>query len=165
MSSSLSEAARDRYAAVRSLLDRLGVPYVEDPHLVRGLDYYSHTVFEFVESSEENSPLGTVLAGGRFDALSSELGGPPIAGCGWAAGVDRLALLRTEKQQPEKIVWILPVLTGVDATETELEREIVAASVEAGHVIRQSAGAGAIPISVVCLPPGGKPKKQLRVRC
>ena len=80
----------EHFADVRSLLDRNGVAYDLDPTLVRGLDYYTRTVFEFdCESLGAQSGIG---GGGRYDGLIEQLGGPPTPGCGWALGVDRIAL-------------------------------------------------------------------------
>ena len=88
---SLCEACRSHFAAVRSFLDAYGIDYVLVPTLVRGLDYYTRTVFEFV-----NEGLGaaqaTTCAGGRYDYLIEEIGGTPTPGVGWAAGVERLAM-------------------------------------------------------------------------
>lgn len=90
---SLGRAAAERFAAVQHGLAQFGVPFEVNPRLVRGLDYYCHTAFEFV-CTDDNAPnVGTVLAGGRYDGLVAELGGPDVAGVGWAAGVDRIALL------------------------------------------------------------------------
>ena len=80
----------EHFADVRALLDRNGVAYDLDPTLVRGLDYYTRTVFEFdCESLGAQSGIG---GGGRYDGLIEQLGGPPTPGCGWALGVDRIAL-------------------------------------------------------------------------
>ena len=79
------------FAAVRGHLDTLGIGYGVDPLLVRGLDYYRHTTFEFV--TDRLGAQGAVLAGGRYDGLTERMGGPPLAGTGWAAGIERLALL------------------------------------------------------------------------
>ena len=72
-------------------LKRFGVPYRINPRIVRGLDYYSHTAFEFV--TERLGAQGTVMAGGRYDGLVEEMGGPATPSVGWAAGVERLGLL------------------------------------------------------------------------
>jgi histidyl-tRNA synthetase len=80
----------DHFAAVRALLDEAGVVYDLDTTLVRGLDYYTRTVFEF--ESEDLGAQSGVAGGGRYDGLVEELGGPPSAGCGWAAGVERILL-------------------------------------------------------------------------
>ena len=70
---------------------RFGVPFRENPRIVRGLDYYSHTAFEFV--TDRLGAQGTVMAGGRYDGLVAEMGGPPTPAVGWAAGIERLAML------------------------------------------------------------------------
>ena len=72
-------------------LDHLNIKYKIDKNLVRGLDYYCHTAFEFV--TNELGTQGTVLAGGRYDGLSKMLGGSDIPGVGWAAGIERLSLM------------------------------------------------------------------------
>ena len=79
------------FEAVASGLDASGVAWVRNPRLVRGLDYYRHTAFEFV--TDRLGAQGTVLAGGRYDGLVEALGGPPTPGVGWAAGIERLAML------------------------------------------------------------------------
>jgi len=101
----LNEASRDHFARVCAYLDEAGVAYRFDPHLVRGLDYYCHTAFEFI--TDALGAQGTVLGGGRYDGLSETLGGPPVAGVGWAAGVERLALLAgAGAGLPEPVVLI-----------------------------------------------------------
>ncbi len=69
----------------------LGIGYKLNPRLVRGLDYYGHTAFEF--TTETLGAQGTVLAGGRYDGLIKTMGGPPTPGVGWAAGVERLSMM------------------------------------------------------------------------
>jgi histidyl-tRNA synthetase len=80
----------EHFAAVRGLLDESGVPYDVDPTLVRGLDYYTRTVFEF-DSAELGAQSG-LGGGGRYDRLVELIDGPPTPGCGWAAGVERILL-------------------------------------------------------------------------
>jgi len=80
----------DHFAAVRELLDEAGVAYEVDPALVRGLDYYTRTVFEF--TSDRLGAQSGVGGGGRYDGLVEELGGPPTPAAGWAAGVERILL-------------------------------------------------------------------------
>jgi len=94
----LSDEARAFFDAVTSGLDAAGVKWVRAESLVRGLDYYRHTAFEFIpdEGSAAASKLGsqsTVLGGGRYDGLMESLGGPPTPAVGWAAGIERLAML------------------------------------------------------------------------
>lgn len=87
----LTDEAAAFYAGLKENLTRFGVPFRENPSIVRGLDYYNHTAFEFV--TDRLGAQGTVLAGGRYDGLVAEMGGPPTPAVGWAAGVERLALL------------------------------------------------------------------------
>lgn len=102
-------SARDRFLAVQGDLSALGVEFVHAPKLVRGLDYYSHTIFEFEISLKEGP--AAVLAGGRYDGLSVQLGGKPFGAIGWAAGIERLCLLLDEGSvvsQPVVAVAIAP---------------------------------------------------------
>jgi histidyl-tRNA synthetase len=92
----LTPEARAFFDAVTAGLDAAGVAWTRNPRLVRGLDYYRHTAFEFV--TDRLGSQGTVLAGGRYDGLIESLGGPATAGVGWAAGVERLAMLVPEPQ-------------------------------------------------------------------
>lgn len=80
----------EHFAQVRELLDRAGVAYEVDGTLVRGLDYYTRTVFEF--TSDDLGAQSGVGGGGRYDGLVEQLGGPPTAGMGWAAGIERIVL-------------------------------------------------------------------------
>ena len=91
----LTAEAEDFFAAVRAGLDAAGVAYELDRHLVRGLDYYRHTAFEFV--TDQLGAQGTVIAGGRYDGLIEQLGGPHTPAVGWAAGIERLAMMIGEK--------------------------------------------------------------------
>jgi histidyl-tRNA synthetase len=87
----LNDVSKTHFADLTAALDAVGVKWVFNPLLVRGLDYYCHTAFEFVTTSL--GAQGTVLGGGRYDGLAEMLGGPQVAGVGWAAGVERLAML------------------------------------------------------------------------
>ena len=87
----LTPEAAGFFDAVQRHLTGFGVPFRVNPRIVRGLDYYSHTAFEFV--TERLGAQGTVMGGGRYNGLVEEMGGPPTPSVGWAAGVDRLALL------------------------------------------------------------------------
>ena len=87
----LNDDSKTHFATLVAALDAAGVAWVFDPLLVRGLDYYCHTAFEFVTNAL--GAQGTVLGGGRYDGLSEMLGGPRVSGVGWAAGVERLAML------------------------------------------------------------------------
>ena len=100
------EAARF-WDGLREGLARLGVPFTENPRIVRGLDYYNHTAFEFV--TDQLGAQGTVLGGGRYDGLVEQMGGPAVPGVGWAAGVERLAMLLVEPPPRPSTVVVVPV--------------------------------------------------------
>jgi histidyl-tRNA synthetase len=90
------EPCRAHFESLRALLEGLGIRYRVNPRIVRGLDYYTRTVFEFVSRSQGEGGLGsqnTVCAGGRYDRLIESLGGPNLPAVGFAAGLDRLAIL------------------------------------------------------------------------
>lgn len=103
----LNEASRDFFAAVTSGLDALDIAYKLNPRLVRGLDYYCHTAFEF--TTEALGAQGTVMAGGRYDGLVAMMGGPPTPGIGWAAGIERLAMLLAEEPVVSRPIAVIPV--------------------------------------------------------
>src|SRR6516225_10336199 len=88
-------------------LDRLGIGYRLNPQLVRGLDYYTHTAFEFVTT--ELGAQGTVMGGGRYDGLVKLMGGPELPGVGWAAGIERLAMLIAAPPPPPTPVALVPI--------------------------------------------------------
>ncbi|MCP5362249.1 MAG: histidine--tRNA ligase [Hyphomicrobiales bacterium] len=102
-------AAQDFLQQVTEGLSALGIAYQLNPAIVRGLDYYSHTVFEFVVESEEMGSQNTVLAGGRYDGLMAQLGGPDTPAIGFAAGVERLALLASCPEDTRSKLAILPM--------------------------------------------------------
>jgi histidyl-tRNA synthetase len=87
----LTSKASDFFAAVTAGVEAAGVPWTRNPRLVRGLDYYRHTAFEFV--TDRLGAQGTVIAGGRYDGLIESLGGPHTPAIGWAAGIERLAMM------------------------------------------------------------------------
>ena len=111
----ISPEDAEHFAEVRALLDGASLAYVIDPTLVRGLDYYTRTVFEF-ESHKLGAQSG-VGGGGRYDGLVEELGGPPTPGVGWAAGIERI-LLATESKFPGAP---RPVYVAIDETGTRRE--------------------------------------------
>ncbi|HVP74553.1 MAG TPA: histidine--tRNA ligase [Gaiellaceae bacterium] len=88
---SLCAACAEHFAQVRAYLDGYGVAYTVEPTLVRGLDYYTRTVFEFI-GPDESAQASTICAGGRYDYLVEEIGGPPTPGIGFGAGIERLVL-------------------------------------------------------------------------
>jgi histidyl-tRNA synthetase len=106
----LSAEAGAFFAAVTKGLDAAGVAWTRNARLVRGLDYYRHTAFEFV--TDRLGAQGTVLGGGRYDGLIETLGGPPTPAVGWAAGIERLAML-IDLPAPERIeVAVVPMGEG-----------------------------------------------------
>src|SRR5215469_14264330 len=121
------------FAEVRDGLDRLGIEYRLNSRLVRGLDYYTHSVFEFVTT--DLGSQGTVLAGGRYDGLVELMGGPEMAGVGWAAGVERLALLIDEPPGPARPIALVPVGEAGEAIAPNLAETLRSAglSVDLGY--------------------------------
>jgi histidyl-tRNA synthetase len=91
MIDSLCDACSTHFATLRGYLDALGIPYVVNPRIVRGLDYYTRTVFEFVSSAI--GAQSTVAGGGRYDGLVEELGGPPTPGVGFGLGIERFLMV------------------------------------------------------------------------
>ena len=114
--------ARDFFAAVRAGLDALAIPYSVNPRLVRGLDYYTHTAFEFV--TDALGAQGTVLAGGRYDGLIEQLGGPSTAGIGWAGGIERLAMLASDPPAPRRPVALVPIGEAAETVALKLARTL-----------------------------------------
>lgn len=114
----LNHASRDFFAHVHDGLGRIGIAYRLNPRLVRGLDYYTHTVFEFVTT--DLGAQGTVLAGGRYDGLVELMGGPAMPGVGWAAGIERLALLIAEPPGPPRPVALVPIGEAAEAAALTL---------------------------------------------
>ena len=104
---SLTPEAAAFYDALRRCLDAFGVPYVENPRIVRGLDYYNHTAFEFVTT--ELGAQGTVMGGGRYDGLVAQMGGPAVPAVGWAAGIERLAMLLAGPPATPSGVAVVPL--------------------------------------------------------
>ncbi len=128
----LSDEARAFFEAVTSGLDAAGVKWVRAENLVRGLDYYRHTAFEFIpeEGSAAADALGaqsTVLGGGRYDGLIENLGGAPTPAVGWAAGIERLAMLVGELEAENLDVAIIPMGDAALALSQSLAAELRAA--------------------------------------
>ena len=103
----LTAEAEDFFGQVREGLDAAGVAYELDPRLVRGLDYYRHTAFEFV--TDRLGAQGAVIAGGRYDGLIESLGGPHTPAIGWAAGIERLSMLIDAPELDEpRLLAVIP---------------------------------------------------------
>jgi histidyl-tRNA synthetase len=118
----LTQEARDFFAKVRAGLDALDIDYVINPRLVRGLDYYCHTAFEFVTT--DLGAQGTVLGGGRYDGLMGVMGGPETPGVGWAAGIERLALLIEEPAAAARPIAIVPLGEAGEAMALTLAQSL-----------------------------------------
>ena len=118
----LNAASADMFGAVRAGLDRLGIAYRLNPRLVRGLDYYTHTAFEF--TTRELGAQGAIIAGGRYDGLIEAMGGPPTPGIGWAAGIERLALLLAEPPAAPRPLAVIPVDAGAEDETLELTHRL-----------------------------------------
>ena len=103
----LSGEAQDFFGAVTAGLDAAGVAWERNARLVRGLDYYRHTAFEFV--TDRLGAQGTVLGGGRYDGLIENLGGPATPAVGWAAGIERLAMLIAEPTAASLGAVVIPL--------------------------------------------------------
>ena len=116
----LTEAAAAFYAGLKGHLAAFGVPFVENPSIVRGLDYYGHTAFEFVTS--RLGAQGTVMGGGRYEGLVEEMGGPPVPGVGWAAGIERLSMLLVDLPAPPRPVVVIPVPQNDPSGDIDAER-------------------------------------------
>ena len=125
----LSGEAQDFFGAVTAGLDAAGVAWTRNAALVRGLDYYRHTAFEFV--TDRLGAQGTVLGGGRYDGLIENLGGPATPAVGWAAGIERLAMLITEPIAERPLITVIPDQPEAEAASLE----IVSALRRAGIVV------------------------------
>ena len=116
----LGEASLSHFNRLRHVLDHVGIPYQVNHRLVRGLDYYSHTVFEWV--TDKLGAQGTVCAGGRYDSLVTQLGGKETMACGFALGQERLVALMEEEKVPAvdlhpHVYWIM---VGAQAEDTAM---------------------------------------------
>lgn len=110
----LCDECRQHFKEVLEFLDEIELPYNLNPHLVRGLDYYTRTVFEIIENSPEGRAFGTLIGGGRYDNLIKRLGGKDIPGMGAAGGVERIINLMKEKKirsfsQPPKKIFLAQI--------------------------------------------------------
>src|SRR5215475_4158702 len=125
MSDYLDEPCRAHFAEVQRILTAVGVPFVLNDRLVRGLDYYTRTAFEFTHGAL--GAQNAILGGGRYDGLSESLGGPPAPGIGFAIGEDRLVmtLQQTAQLAPAPIdVYIAPLGAGMDVHAALLARDL-----------------------------------------
>src|SRR5579862_3394998 len=121
----LDEGCRKHFEQVQALLNAVGVPFTLNDRLVRGLDYYTRTAFEFTHGAL--GAQNAILGGGRYDGLSESLGGPPAPGIGFAIGEDRLVLALKQSAdavQRKPDVYIAPLGVGMDREAARLAREL-----------------------------------------
>ncbi|MFQ5467061.1 MAG: histidine--tRNA ligase [Kiloniellaceae bacterium] len=118
LSEHLNQASVDFFGTVRDELDGLGIAYNLDPYMVRGLDYYTHTIFEF--TTEDLGAQAAVMGGGRYDGLIELLGGPPTPGVGWAAGIERLSMLMAEPPAAPRPVVLIPIGAAAESRALSL---------------------------------------------
>lgn len=116
MSETLNALSEDFFGQVKQGLESVGVAYHIEPHLVRGMDYYCHTAFEFM--TDTLGAQGAVLAGGRYDGLIETMGGPRTPGIGWAAGVERLSMMVGDAPEAPRPIVVIPV--GADQASKAL---------------------------------------------
>jgi len=121
----LDEDCRAHYEEVKNILNAVQIPYVENPRLVRGLDYYTRTAFEFTHGAL--GAQNAILGGGRYDGLSEALGGPAAPGIGFAIGEDRLVLSLTASAESvvrKPDVYIAPLGAGMNREAARVAREL-----------------------------------------
>lgn len=125
----LSDEAKAFFDQVKRGLDALDIAYELNPRLVRGLDYYCHTAFEFITT--ELGAQGTVLGGGRYDGLMGMMGGPEMPAVGWAGGIERLAMLIAEPTGAPRPIAVIPIGEAAELEALKLTQRLRGA----GHVV------------------------------
>ena len=133
----MSSDAGAFFAKVTAGLDAAGVAWTRNGGLVRGLDYYRHTAFEFV--TDRLGAQGTVLGGGRYDGLIEALGGPPTPAVGWAAGIERLAMLIEKPVDPTIRITVVPDEPGLSDEAARLTNLLRRGGVHVTSVFRGNA--------------------------
>jgi histidyl-tRNA synthetase len=133
----LTDEAKAFFDQVKRGLDALGIAYELNPRLVRGLDYYCHTAFEFITT--ELGAQGTVLGGGRYDGLMGMMGGPEMPAVGWAGGIERLAMLIAEPKGPTRPIAVIPIGEAAELEALKLTQRLRGA----GHVVDLGYGGNA----------------------
>ena len=126
---SLDAESKDFFAEVCAGLDALGIAWQRNSRLVRGLDYYCHTAFEF--TTDALGSQGAVLAGGRYDGLVEQMGGPATPGVGWASGIERLSMLIGTGPARPRPVAIVPLGDAAEAAALKLADRLRRAGVPA----------------------------------
>ncbi len=131
LSDYLDDGCRTHFAGVTAVLDALGIAYTRNERLVRGLDYYTRTAFEFTHGAL--GAQNAILGGGRYDGLSEAIGGPPAPGIGFAIGEDRLVMTLAESAAAAgyaavaPVAYVAPLGAGMNAPAAKLVRELRAA--------------------------------------
>jgi histidyl-tRNA synthetase len=126
----IAPESRERFERVLEGLDALGIGYRIEPRLVRGLDYYTHTTFEFQALALESAQNG-IGGGGRYDGLAEALGGPPTPGIGFGSGIERI-LLACDAEGVFDTAEVAPSVFVIDVVDGREARDIVAAARRAG---------------------------------
>ena len=141
LADALAGESHERFARVRQALEALGIPFVLNPRLVRGLDYYGHTAFEI--TSNQLGAQATVCGGGRYDGLVEQLGGPATAAVGWAIGLERLVLLLWQGEAmveaPAPDLYVISRGEAAEGQALVLTRQ----GRQAGLVVERDASGGA----------------------
>jgi histidyl-tRNA synthetase len=141
LADALAGESHERFSRVRQALEALGIPFVLNPRLVRGLDYYGHTAFEI--TSNQLGAQATVCGGGRYDGLVEQLGGPPTAAVGWALGMERLVLLLSQGEAavagPAPDLYVISRGEAAEGQALVLTRQ----GRQAGLVVERDASGGA----------------------
>jgi histidyl-tRNA synthetase len=119
---SLNEESRRFFDNVLNELNKLGIQYKINPRLVRGIDYYCHTIFEFI--GDELGAQGAVIAGGRYDGLVKSCGGSDLAGTGWAAGVERMDLMITNEIIKLRPITFIPIGEEAESKILKLAQDL-----------------------------------------
>jgi histidyl-tRNA synthetase len=130
----LTSEAADFFSRVTAGLDAAGIAWERAPRLVRGLDYYRHTSFEFI--TDRLGAQGTVLAGGRYDGLIEALGGPHTPAVGWAAGIERLAMMIGAPEVEKPTAVVVPLGERAEAAGQRLVADLRRAGVAADMAYR-----------------------------
>jgi histidyl-tRNA synthetase len=132
----LNEPSRAFFEQVTAGLDSAGVAWTRNPRLVRGIDYYRHTAFEFV--TDRLGSQGAVIAGGRYDGLIETMGGPPTPAVGWAAGIERLSML-IDAPRRELVIAVIPDRPELADAAARLTRHLRSQGLSVDNAFRGNA--------------------------
>ncbi len=138
----LSKEDLERYELTKNALSTLGIDFVEDDNLVRGLDYYSHIVFEFAYTSEQGKNYGAVGGGGHYDNLVNEIGGPQLSGVGYSIGLERLySVLKDDNLLPERdtgLDFFIMAMPGVDVVNAQIISDLIRSNCYSADMMYES---------------------------